>query len=39
MNKGFEGEKGANGIKTLKGNPYKGKYKIEIKVKNKEYAN
>lgn len=39
MNKGFVGEKGANGIKTLKGNPYKGKYKFEIKVKNKEYAN
>lgn len=38
MNKGMARESGPNGIKRLKGNPYKGKYTHEIKVKNKEYG-
>ncbi|MCI8749476.1 MAG: hypothetical protein HFH67_16730 [Lachnospiraceae bacterium] len=39
MDKGIVGPEGQNGIKQLKGKPYKGKYTHEIKVKNKEYAN
>ena len=38
MNKGIVGAEGQNGIKPLKGKPYKGKYTHEIKVKNKEYG-
>lgn len=38
MNKGMVGAEGQNGIKPLKGKPYKGKYTHEIKVKNKEYG-
>ncbi|KIL07018.1 hypothetical protein SR42_12470 [Clostridium botulinum] len=38
MNKGIVGAEGQNGIKSLKGKPYKGKYTHEIKVKNKEYV-
>ena len=38
MNKGMVGSEGQSGIKKLKGNPLKGKYTYEIKVKNKEYG-
>ena len=37
-NKGMVGPQGQSGIKPLKGNPLKGKYTHEIKVKNKEYG-
>lgn len=38
MNKGMVGPEGQSGIKQLKGNPLKGKYTHEIKVKNKVYG-